>query len=80
MRLTRKGDESQSVPQDDNLRLQPTINVYFRHWPGLRPSENSNQSHMVSYCSAIKHYFIKLEKTTTRQFIGHIGYNLKWLE
>ena len=24
-----KGDESQSVLQDDNLRLRPTINVYF---------------------------------------------------
>ena len=48
---------SQSVPRDDNLRLRPTINVYFFldiGYDALQPSENSNQSHMVSYCSAIK--------------------------
>ena len=47
---------SRSVPREDNLTLRPTINVYFlRRWPdALGPSENSIQSHMVSYCSAIK--------------------------
>ena len=31
------------------------MSIFLRHWPdALWASENSNQSHMVSYCSAIK--------------------------
>ena len=31
------------------------MSIFLRRWPdALRPSENSIQSHMVSYCSGIK--------------------------
>ena len=31
------------------------MSIFLRRWPdALRPSENSIESHMVSYCSAIK--------------------------
>ena len=31
------------------------MSIFLRRWPdALRPSENSIQSHMVSYCSVIK--------------------------
>ena len=34
------------------------MSIFLRRWPdALRPSENSIQSHMVSYCSAIKAQF-----------------------
>ena len=34
------------------------MSIFLRCWPdALRPSENSIQSHMVSYCSAIKSHF-----------------------
>ena len=43
----------------------------------LRPSEISNQSHMVSYCSAIKLYVIK---NSMNNIIEKIGLTVKLLK
>ena len=57
-----KGEEKWGRLRDDNLRLRPTINVFFLgRWPGLAAIREQHSVHMVSYCSIIKAIVFKLQ-------------------